>query len=116
MIRRLGLPRTSIQELLITRTARSCLAPVPGRPGRYRLGVRSYQLGSRYAEQRDLAAEGRGTAREVADTCGETVRLAALSISVPVNRWSEEREHELTALAAEGAAGLSLRLGHGNAR
>ncbi|MFF8609814.1 IclR family transcriptional regulator [Streptomyces sp. NPDC015346] len=227
VIRRLDLPRTSTQELLTTLAARSYLAPVPGQPGRYRLGVRSYQLGSRYAEQLDLAAEGRRTAREVADTCGETVHVAvledtdviyiakadsthavrmvsaagrrlpahctavgkmllaslpeaeldarvgdrelaamtphsitapaalraalaearargvavehresnpevscvaapvrdrtgrvvaALSISVPVNRWSEEREHELTALAAEGAVGLSLRLGHGNAR
>ncbi|MBT2440521.1 IclR family transcriptional regulator [Streptomyces sp. ISL-36] len=227
VIRDLHLPRTTTQELLTTLAARSYLQSVPDQPGRYRLGVRSYQLGSRYAEQLDLAAEGRNAAREVADTCGETVHVAvledmdviyiakadsshavrmvsaagrrlpahctavgkmllaslpeaeldariegreltgmtpqsittpdtlraalaetrargvavehresnpevscvaapvrdrsgrvvaALSISVPVIRWSEEREQELVELAAGGAAGLSRRLGHGNAR
>ncbi|WP_225800020.1 IclR family transcriptional regulator [Streptomyces sp. NK15101] len=221
--RRLRLPRTTTHELVTTLTARNYLAPVPEQPGRYRLGVRTYQLGSRYAEQLDLAAEGREVAREVADTCGETVHVAlledtdviyiakvdsshavrmvsavgrrlpahctavgkmllatlpedelderlegrelvamtprsltdpdalraalaeirvlgvaveqqesnpdvscvaapvrdrsgrvvaALSVSVPVHRWSEERENELTALAVRGAGELSARLGH----
>ncbi|MFI8825560.1 IclR family transcriptional regulator [Streptomyces sp. NPDC053431] len=221
--RRLGLPRTTTHELLTTLAARHYLTPVPGQPGRYRLGVRTHQLGSRYAEQLDLAAEGRHVAHEIAQTCDETVHVAvledldviyiakvdsthavrmvsaagrrlpahctsvgkmllaslpeaelearvagralapmtprsitdpaalraelaairargtatehresnpdvscvaapvrdgsgqvvaALSISVPVIRWSEERETELAALAAKGAADLSLRLGH----
>ncbi|SEB92587.1 IclR family transcriptional regulator [Streptomyces sp. TLI_105] len=221
--RRLGLPRTTTHELVTTLTARNYLVPVPEQPGRYRLGVRTYQLGSRYAEQLDLAAEGREVAREVADTCGETVHVAlledtdviyvakvdsthavrmvsaagrrlpahctavgkmllatlpedelderlegrelvamtprsltdpdalraalaeirilgvaveqqesnpdvscvaapvrdrsgrvvaALSVSVPVHRWSEDRENELTALAVRGAGELSARLGY----
>ncbi|MFE0650887.1 IclR family transcriptional regulator [Streptomyces sp. NPDC059534] len=221
--RRLQLPRTTTHELVSTLTARNYLVPVPEQPGRYRLGVRTYQLGSRYAEQLDLAAEGRQVAHEVAETCGETVHVAlledtdviyvakvdsthavrmvsaagrrlpahctavgkmllaalpeaelderldgrelvamtprsltdpdvlraalaeirilgvaleqqesnpdvscvaapvrdrsgrvvaALSISVPVHRWSEERENELTALAVKGAGELSVRLGH----
>ncbi|MFF8289590.1 IclR family transcriptional regulator [Streptomyces sp. NPDC016309] len=226
--RRLRLPRTTVHELLTTLAARSYLVPVPEQPGRYRLGVRTYQLGSRYAEQLDLAAEGRQVAQEVAETCDETVHLAiledtdviyiakvdsthavrmvsatgrrlpahctsvgkmllaslphaelearldgrdlvamtpasvtdpdalraelaavrergmatehresnpdvscvaapvrdgsgrvvaALSISVPVIRWTEQREAELAALAAKGAEDLSLRLGHrGGAR
>src|SRR5262245_34818246 len=57
VIRRLGLPRTTVHELLTTLAARSYLVPVAEQPGRYRLGVRTYQLGSRYAEQLDLAAE-----------------------------------------------------------
>jgi IclR family transcriptional regulator, KDG regulon repressor len=40
--------------------------------------VRTYQLGSRYAEQLDLAAEGQQVARTVAETCGETVHVAVL--------------------------------------
>ncbi|MEU9198592.1 IclR family transcriptional regulator [Streptomyces sp. NPDC048332] len=221
--RKLQLPRTTVHELLTTLAARSYLVTVPDQPGRYRLGVRTYQLGSRYAEQLDLAAEGRQVARQVAETCGETVHVAilegtdviyiakvdsthavrmvsaagrklpahctsvgkmllaalpereldarlegleltgmtpdsitdedelrvalaavrergvavehresnpdvscvaapvrdrsgrvvaALSVSVPMIRWSEEREAELAALAAEGAEALSGRLGH----
>ncbi|WP_055603068.1 IclR family transcriptional regulator [Streptomyces aureus] len=220
--RRLQLPRTTAHELVTTLTARNYLVAVPEQPGRYRLGVRTYQLGSRYAEQLDLAAEGHQVAREVADTCGETVHVAvledmdviyiakvdsthavrmvsaagrrlpahctaagkmllatlpeaeleerldgydlvgmtprsitdadalraalagirilgvageqqesspdvscvaapvrdrtgrvvaALSVSVPVHRWSEDRENELTALAAKGASRLAERLG-----
>lgn len=229
--RRLQLPRTTTHELVATLTARNYLVQVPEQPGRYRLGVRTYQLGSRYAEQLDLAAEGHQVAREVADTCGETVHVAlledmdviyiakvdsthavrmvsatgrrlpahctavgkmllaslpaaelearleerleegpletmtpsslsdpdalraalaeirilgvavelqesnpdvscvaapvrdrtgrvvaALSVSVPVHRWSEDRENELTALAAKGADELSARLGHRGVR
>ncbi|MFI6686374.1 IclR family transcriptional regulator [Streptomyces sp. NPDC050485] len=225
--RRLQLPRTTVHELLTTLAARSYLAPVPEQPGRYRLGVRTYQLGSRYAEQLDLAAEGQQVAREVAETCDETVHVAiledadviyiakvdsthavrmvsaagrrlpahctsvgkmllaalpeaeldarlagreliamtpasitdpdalraalveirargvavehqesnpdvscvaapvrdgagrvvaALSVSVPMIRWSEEREAELAGLAEKGAGDLSVRLGHRGAR
>ncbi|GAB3973066.1 IclR family transcriptional regulator [Streptomyces sparsus] len=225
--RRLQLPRTTVHELLTTLVARSYLVPVREEPGRYRLGVRNYQLGSRYAEQLDLAAEGQRVAREVAETCDETVHVAilegsdviyiakvdsthavrmvsaagrrlpahctsvgkvllaslpadaldarlaggrlaamtpnsitdpdtlraalttarergfavehresnpdvscvaapvrdssgrvvaALSISVPVIRWTEQREEELAGLAAKGAADLSARLGHRGTR
>ena len=40
--------------------------------------MRGYQLGSRYAEQLDLAAEGQQVARSVAETCDETVHVAIL--------------------------------------
>ncbi|MFJ8649549.1 IclR family transcriptional regulator [Streptomyces sp. NPDC093546] len=76
--RKLQLPRTTVHELLTTLAARAYLVPVADQPGRYRLGVRTYQLGSRYAEQLDLAAEGQRVAREVAETCDETVHVAIL--------------------------------------
>src|SRR6478735_8990950 len=76
--RKLQLPRTTVHELLTTLAARAYLVPVPDQPGRYRLGVRTHQLGSRYAEQLDLAAEGRQVAREIAESCGETVHVAIL--------------------------------------
>ncbi|MGH4028834.1 IclR family transcriptional regulator [Actinomycetota bacterium Odt1-20B] len=227
--RRLQLPRTTVHELVTTLAARNYLAQLPDQPGRYRLGVRAYQLGSRYGEQLDLAAEGREVAREVAETCDETVHVAilegldviyiakvdsthavrmvsaagrrlpahctsvgkmllaalpadkldlrieeeggelvgmthnsitdpdalrsalavirergiatehresnpdvscvaapvrdasgrvvaALSVSVPMIRWTEEREAELAGLAAKGAADLSARLGHRGGR
>ncbi|WP_030889778.1 IclR family transcriptional regulator [Streptomyces sp. NRRL S-1868] len=76
--RRLGLPRTTAHELVTTLVARNYLTPLPDQPGRYRLGVRAYQLGSRYAEQLDLAAEGQDVARRVAADCEETVHVALL--------------------------------------
>jgi IclR family transcriptional regulator, KDG regulon repressor len=48
-------------------------------------------------------------AAAVRDHRGATV--AALSVSVPILRWSDEREAELAELARAGAARLSLRLG-----
>lgn len=78
IVRKLQLPRTTVHELVATLMARSYLVPDPEQPGRYRLGVRTYQLGSRYGEKLDLAAEGRRVAREVADTCAETVHIAIL--------------------------------------
>jgi IclR family transcriptional regulator, KDG regulon repressor len=76
--RKLRLPRTTVHELVTTLTARHYLVQSVDQPGRYRLGVRAYQLGSRYAEQLDLAAEGQQVARSVADTCDETVHVAIL--------------------------------------
>jgi IclR family KDG regulon transcriptional repressor len=38
--------------------------------------------------------------------------VAAMSISVPVSRWSPERQEELLALVLDGARELSRRLGH----
>jgi IclR family transcriptional regulator, KDG regulon repressor len=75
---RLDLPRTTVHELVTTLAARHYLVPVQGQPGRYRLGVRAHQLGSRYAEQLDIAAEGRQVARSVAEICDETVHVALL--------------------------------------
>jgi IclR family KDG regulon transcriptional repressor len=76
IVRALGLPRTTVHELVATLVARGYL--VADRSGGYRLGVRLYQLGSRYAEQLDLAAEGQQVARSVAEKCQETVHIAIL--------------------------------------
>jgi DNA-binding IclR family transcriptional regulator len=78
IVARLELPRTTGHELVTTLVARSWLAPVPGSPGRFRLGVRSFQLGSAYAGRLDLAREGRAAAEQVAAACDETVHVAIL--------------------------------------
>ena len=52
----------------------------------------------------------RCVAAPIYDAAGKTV--AAMSISVPVSRWSSERQEELLALALAGARDLSQRLGH----
>ncbi|MFI6470136.1 IclR family transcriptional regulator [Streptomyces sp. NPDC050516] len=100
--RRLGLPRTTVHELLTTLAARSYLAPVPEQPGRYRLGVRTYQLGSRYAEQLDLAAEGQQVAREVAETCDETVHVAILEDTDVIYIAKVDSTHAVRMVSAAG--------------
>ncbi|MFD7013299.1 IclR family transcriptional regulator [Streptomyces sp. NPDC059928] len=100
--RRLQLPRTTVHELLTTLSARSYLAPVPEQPGRYRLGVRNYQLGSRYAEQLDLAAEGQQVAREVAETCGETVHVAILEDADVIYIAKVDSTHAVRMVSAAG--------------
>ena len=75
---RLGLPRTTVHELVGTLAERGYLAPAGRGGNRYRLGVRGFQLGSAYAERLDLAREGQLVAEEVADRCGETVHIGVL--------------------------------------
>ncbi|MEV5689137.1 IclR family transcriptional regulator [Streptomyces sp. NPDC052164] len=100
--RRLQLPRTTVHELLTTLAARSYLVAVPEQPGRYRLGVRTYQLGSRYAEQLDLAAEGQQVARDVAETCDETVHVAVLEDADVIYIAKVDSTHAVRMVSAAG--------------
>ncbi|MFD5700163.1 IclR family transcriptional regulator [Streptomyces lasiicapitis] len=100
--RKLQLPRTTVHELLTTLAARSYLVPIPEQPGRYRLGVRTYQLGSRYAEQLDLAAEGQRVAREVTETCGETVHVAILEDADVIYIAKVDSTHAVRMVSAAG--------------
>ncbi|MFF2324697.1 MULTISPECIES: IclR family transcriptional regulator [unclassified Streptomyces] len=100
--RKLQLPRTTVHELVATLAARSYLVAVHERPGRYRLGVRNYQLGSRYAEQLDLAAEGLRVAREVAETCDETVHVAILEEMDVIYIAKVDSTHAVRMVSAAG--------------
>jgi IclR family KDG regulon transcriptional repressor len=100
--RRLQLPRTTVHELLTTLAARSYLVQIPDQTGRYRLGVRAYQLGSRYAEQLDLAAEGQQVAREVAETCDETVHVAVLEDADVIYIAKVDSTHAVRMVSAAG--------------
>lgn len=102
IVRGLQLPRTTVHELVTTLVARSYLTPVPSAPGRYRLGVRSYQLGSRYAEQLDLAAEGQQVARVVAETCDETVHVAILEHTDVIYIAKVDSTHAVRMVSAAG--------------
>jgi IclR family transcriptional regulator, KDG regulon repressor len=78
IVARLGLPRTTVHELVGTLVERRYLAPAGPGSNRFRLGVRGFQLGSAYAERLDVAGEGRIVADEVAGRCRETVHVAVL--------------------------------------
>lgn len=75
---RLGLPRTTVHELVATLVARHYLVPLDGRPTRYRLGAVLSRLGGTFGDQVDLVREGRAVAERIAARCGETVNVAAL--------------------------------------
>lgn len=100
--RRLQLPRTTVHELVTTLTARRYLTQLPEQPGRYRLGVRGYQLGSRYAEQLDLSAEGRQVARRIAETCDETVHVAILEDRDVIYIAKVDSTHAVRMVSAAG--------------
>ncbi|MEY8037894.1 IclR family transcriptional regulator [Saccharopolyspora cebuensis] len=70
---KLGLPRTTVHELVGTLAERGYLTTSGG--NRFRLGVRSFQLGAVYAERLDLAREGQAVAEEIAERCQETVHV-----------------------------------------
>jgi DNA-binding IclR family transcriptional regulator len=78
IIAALDLPRATVHDLVSTLVGRGFLAPVPGQPHRYRLGLRLFQLGSTYAERLDLPRAGAEVAAEVAARCDETVHVAVL--------------------------------------
>ena len=102
IVRKLQLPRTTVHELVTTLAARQYIVQVPGQPGRYRLGVRPYQLGSRYAEQLDLAAEGQQVARTVAETCDETVHVAILEGTDVIYIAKVDSTHAVRMVSAAG--------------
>jgi IclR family KDG regulon transcriptional repressor len=75
---RLGLPRTTVHELVNTLVDRDYLTAVSGAPIRYRLGMRLFQLGGHFANRLDLTREAQDVATEIAAQCDETVHVAVL--------------------------------------
>jgi IclR family transcriptional regulator, KDG regulon repressor len=75
---RLGLPRTTVHELVNTLVERDFLVAEAGAPTRYRLGIRLFQLGGHFADRLDFTHEARDVAADVAAACDETVHVALL--------------------------------------
>jgi IclR family transcriptional regulator, KDG regulon repressor len=99
---RLGLPRTTVHELLGTLVERSYLAPAGGQPVRYRLGMRPFQLGAAFAQHLDLAREAQQAATEVAAACDETVHVAVLDGTDVVYIAKVDSTHPVRMVSAVG--------------
>jgi IclR family KDG regulon transcriptional repressor len=99
---RLGLPRTTVHELVTTLTDRAYLTPVPGQPTRYRLGLRLFLLGSSFAERLDLAREAQEVAHEIAAACDETVHVALLEGTDVVYIAKVDSTHPVRMVSAFG--------------
>ena len=78
VVEALGLPRSTTHELLTTLVARRYLDRQAREETIYRLGPRLLELGSRYQERLEFAAEADAVARTVAAQCGETVHVGVL--------------------------------------
>jgi IclR family transcriptional regulator, KDG regulon repressor len=98
--RALGLPRTTVHELLTTLVARRYLRTES--PGCYRLGVRVHQLGNRYADQFDLAAAGQQVAAEITARCQETVHVAVLEDTDVIYIAKTDSTHTVRMVSAAG--------------
>jgi DNA-binding IclR family transcriptional regulator len=99
---RLGLPRTTVHELVTTLVDRSYLVAVPDRPTRYRLGSRLFQLGGLFAEGLDLTREARAVAEQVAAECDETVHVAVLDGTEVVYVAKADSTHPVRMVSAVG--------------
>lgn len=78
VVEELGLPRTTVHELLHTLTSRQYLHRHPEVPGRYQLGMQLFRLGSAYSDRLDVPKLGQRIAREVVQECNETSHVAVL--------------------------------------
>ncbi|HEU5470266.1 MAG TPA: IclR family transcriptional regulator [Actinophytocola sp.] len=99
---RLGLPRTTVHELVTTLADRSYLIPIPGQPTRYRLGLRLFLLGSSFAERLDISHEAQQVAQEVAASCDETVHVALLEGTEVVYIAKMDSTHPVRMVSAVG--------------
>jgi DNA-binding IclR family transcriptional regulator len=99
---RLKLPRTTVHELVNTLVDRSYLIASESSPIRYRLGMRLFQLGNRFAEQLDLAREAQQVAAEVAGACDETVHIAVLDGAHVVYVAKVDSTHPVRMVSAVG--------------
>jgi DNA-binding IclR family transcriptional regulator len=99
---RLGLPRTTVHELVNTLVDRDYLAAVAGAPIRYQLGIRLFQLGGQFADRLDLTREAREVAAEIAAACDETVHVAVLDGTDVVYVSKVDSTHPVRMVSAVG--------------
>lgn len=98
----LNLPRTSLHELVATMVAWSYVEPVPSTLGRFRLGLRLFEMGSQYASHLDVLAEAEAVAREVSAVSGETAHVAVLDGSDVVYIAKVDSPHTVRMVSAVG--------------
>jgi DNA-binding IclR family transcriptional regulator len=99
---RLGLPRTTVHELVTTLADRGYLTSVPAQPVRYRLGLPLFLLGSCFAERLDLTGEAQEVAARTAADCDETVHVALLEGTEVVYVAKADSTHPVRMVSAVG--------------
>lgn len=102
VVEELGLPRTSVHELLHTLAGRGYLRQSGEVPGRYHLGLQLFRLGSAYAERMDAAKVGHRIARRLGASCNETVHVAVLDQAHVVYIAKVDSSHAVRMVSALG--------------
>jgi IclR family transcriptional regulator, KDG regulon repressor len=102
VVARLGLPRTTAYELMQTLAARGYLEPVTGSRGMFRLGLRTFELGTAYGEGIDLIREARKAVLQITELTGETSHAALLSGTDVFYIAREESAHAVRTVSAVG--------------
>lgn len=97
----LGLPRTTVHELVRTLLVRGYLRLVEG-GSRYRLGIRAFELGRAYEANLDLREISHRVASRVGDECGETVHVAVLDGREVVYIAQVQSRHAVQLVSAPG--------------
>lgn len=100
--KRLDLPRTTVHELVHTLVERGYLSASVERPGYWQLGLRAYQLGTRYRENLDLTTEARAVAGLVAARCAETVHVGILDGADVIYVAKVDSTHTVRMVSAVG--------------
>lgn len=77
LARELGLPRTTVHRLLSALTHRGLLSHDPG-TGRYQLGLKLFELGSRVGDSLDIRRAARPYLQDLQQHSGETTHLVVL--------------------------------------
>jgi IclR family KDG regulon transcriptional repressor len=99
----LGLPRTTAFELLNTLVARGYITKTDEEPARYSLGVRTFQLGSAFADRLDFVALGRAAADALSEQANETSHVAVLDGADVVYIARAESRQKVRMVSAVGA-------------
>ncbi|MFI7131421.1 IclR family transcriptional regulator [Nonomuraea sp. NPDC050153] len=99
---RLGLPRTTVHELVNTLVDRGYLVAEPSAPIRYQLGMKLFELGGHFADRLDLARQARHAASEVAAACDEGVHVAVLDGAEVVYIAKVDSTHPVRMVSAVG--------------
>ncbi len=100
--RRLGLPRSTVHDLVSALVVRGYLVPCDGHPVRFRLGARLAQLGAAFGGQLDLVREATPLVERVAATCEETVNLAILDGAHVIYLVKVDSIHPIRMVSAVG--------------
>lgn len=102
IVARLGLPRTTTYDLIQTLVARGYLEHVSGSRGAYRLGLRTFELGSAYGEGIDLIREARKAVAQITELTKETSHAAVLLKTEVFYIARAESAHAVRTVSAVG--------------
>lgn len=98
----LGLPRTTVHELISTLLERSYLLEVGEDSKRFELGPATVALGQRYQERVDLSRQGQLVAQKVSEQCSETVQVGIRNEDSVIYVAKADSSHSVRMVSAIG--------------